>query len=391
MSSDRPSPGSHRILYIDRLRGAAVLGMFVGHSAYAFLTRLIPYNGYFRANMEMAGMVAPVFCFLAGISVALLSSKAWQKALNSGDQAEARKKQLSLKRRIITRGAQILALGYALRLTFWMLSHFYGSWTRILKVDILQCIGLSLIVFPLLAWPPNPQKKGFRKVNWIAGALCLAWMLSTPFFFHLPWKASVPLGIRAYFDVGSPLALFPFFPYGTWIALGLFVGSFVTTPILKGKKEFWVLGGLGVAALAFYATGSWLDTLTKTYPLYQLWGETRPPKGLFHGFLIKVAWLLVIYAIARISARGLDRLPLQPLSLLGQTSLFAYCTHLVILYHVFYHRVSFPTGPTTHLLLSGLLTAVMFALCWLWWKKASLVPLTKAAVGRLLPGERGVH
>ena len=365
--------------------------MFVVHSAYAFLTRLIPYESYFRANMEVAGMVAPVFCFLAGISVALLSAKAWQKMSAASDIDKARKKQRALRRRIITRGAQILALGYALRLSFWVLSHFYGSWTRILKVDILQCIGLSLIVFPLLAWPPNPQKKGLAKVNWIAGALCLLWMLSTPFFFHLPWKESVPLGIRAYFDVGSRLALFPFFPYGTWIALGLFVGSFVPTPILEGRKELGILGGLIIAALALYATGSWLDTATKAYPIYQLWGETRPPKGLFHGFLIKVAWLLGIYAVARLSARGLDRLPIQPLSLLGQTSLFAYCAHLIVLYHVFYHRVSIPTGPTTHLLLSGLLTTVMFALCWLWSKKASLVPFTKSAVGRVLPGGKGAH
>ena len=78
---------------------------------------------------------APLFLFLAGISVALVAEKMLQKG-NTASQ---------LGKKIILRGTEILGLGLLFRVQEYAISWGWAPWTDLFRVDILNTIGVSIL------------------------------------------------------------------------------------------------------------------------------------------------------------------------------------------------------------------------------------------------------
>jgi uncharacterized membrane protein len=323
--------------------------MFVVHSAYPWLAKTHHKGPYYGWLMEIAGIIAPVFMFLAGVSIVVLARRA------RGDELRT----YSLKRRVALRGAQILALGYALRFAFWYLDDFRGSWTRILKVDILQCIGVGLIVFPWLAWPK-------KKLNLPALLLFFAFPVAHLVFFQLRPEQWLHAGLAAYLTTSPKLAAFPFVPYGMWIAFGLFVGGLCPMETKEPKREAAVIGGLAAGAVLLFVLSYGVEQLAHRVSFYRLWGEAHPYKGLLHGFLAKGSWVLVSFGVFRAVGPAVPKLPFSPLATLGRSSLFCYCTHLFVIYHVAGRFLKHELSPAGHLVGGGVLTVAMVSLAFGW-------------------------
>src|SRR5579872_7332267 len=101
-----PSPASSRLAYIDWLRGLACLLMFQTHCYDAWL-RGAARNSKFAMWSQLGGTFpAPLFLFLAGISLALVVDKLLAKDLSAGQIAKT----------TIRRGAEIFALGILFRI-----------------------------------------------------------------------------------------------------------------------------------------------------------------------------------------------------------------------------------------------------------------------------------
>ncbi|MCP4604540.1 MAG: DUF1624 domain-containing protein [Proteobacteria bacterium] len=335
----------HRIEFIDRLRGLAVVAMFYVHSAGTWLEPNARDELFWIWITRVSGMVAPVFMFLAGVSISLLAHRAEK---NHRDES-----QLRLK--IALRGAKIALLGYGLHGVFFMLNGFHGSWSRLLKVDILHNIGISIALFTAIAWPG-------RVFNWRALALFLAIPVLGQITFRLPIEEWLPVGLAAYITTKSTLALFPLIPYAAWIAFGLFVGP-IWAQMMENKekeKHFWT--GLLVAAILMYAAGKGFRWVYYHYGLHLLGGGDVPTRGLIHLFLTKGSMVLLLFAAFRISTKLFDNSSFKPLVLLGQTSLFAYCVHLAIVYHVVGFFVAQSLWFASHALAATILTIVMYGL-----------------------------
>jgi uncharacterized membrane protein len=357
-----------RVEYVDRLRGLAVLGMFFVHSGYAWLTPEDKAATYGRWVSQISGMVAPVFMFLAGVAVAIVADGVRRRG---DDEARAR-------RRIALRGLTILALGYGLHLAFWALDGFHAPWQKVLKVDVLHCIGVALAVLPWVAWPR-------RRLSWPALVAFGVLVLGAQLTWRLPLASWLPDPVAGYFTRNCENSLFPAFPYAGWVALGLFVGPLWQADRREPGRErrFWI--GIAAAVVGAVAVGFGIEVLYYASGLDRLGSDGRVPITTVHFFFYKAAVVLTLFLIARITDAALARSPVAPLVLLGRTSLFAYCVHLALIYHLFGRDWSRALSPPRHGAGAGLLALLMLLLCLVWYRY-----LPRGWLLRLRRGERGV-
>jgi len=85
---------------------------------------------------------APLFLFLAGISVALITDRLVQKAAVASQ----------IGKKIIFRGAEILGLGLLFRLQEYTIAWGWAPWTDLLRVDVLNVIGISIMLMGAMCW-----------------------------------------------------------------------------------------------------------------------------------------------------------------------------------------------------------------------------------------------
>ena len=186
---------------------------------------------------------APLFLFLAGISFALVTEKLIQKGLAPGQIA----------RSTIRRGAEILGFGLLFRLQEYVVSWGWAPKSDLLRVDILNTIGLSMMLMGLLCWavlallgdlrepsafsavhdvslPQSPLRKSAEDAESLRKPLVLAATLTallisftTPLLWttwrprFLPWP--LESYINGVHNLGTPQAwLFPLFPWETTLA-----------------------------------------------------------------------------------------------------------------------------------------------------------------------------
>src|SRR3954451_17031552 len=150
------SPGQ-RIRAFDWLRGLAVLVMIQTH-ALSLLRPELRSGGFFTTLQWIDGLVAPSFIFAAGFALALTQVRA---ALKS-DEPDARARRF---RRTLRRILEVLAVA---TLTNWAWFPIFREPKWLIRIDILHCIGFSLLVaLPILALlAPHP-----RAMRWSALAL----------------------------------------------------------------------------------------------------------------------------------------------------------------------------------------------------------------------------
>src|SRR5262245_42969120 len=133
-----------RYNYIDWYRGLACVLMFQTHAYDSWTRDADRANLFWWTSRHLGGFPSRLFLFLAGVSLMLRFEGNRKKNV---PLAEAR---LGAAKR----GLEVLALGYLFRLTEWLLGGAGMSFIRdLLRVDILNCIGVSLIIAAYIASP----------------------------------------------------------------------------------------------------------------------------------------------------------------------------------------------------------------------------------------------
>ena len=118
-----------RRAYIDWLRGLAVVVMIEAHTIDAWTVDdpAVRGLGPYQWLTFIAGWAAPLFLWLAGVSVTLAMSSHLRKGNSLADASAL----------VQRRGWQIFAFAFLFRLQSYMLSPTSPWWTM-LKVDILK-------------------------------------------------------------------------------------------------------------------------------------------------------------------------------------------------------------------------------------------------------------
>src|SRR3984893_5902967 len=135
-----PSPPSSLLGWIDWMRGLACLLMFQTHCYDAWLGGDARNTRFLKGSQLLGTLPAPLFLFLAGVSCALVTYKLMGKSLSRGE----------ITRAMFSRGAEIFAFGLLFRLQEFLIAWGWAPLSDLLRVDVLNIIGLSMILMSLL-------------------------------------------------------------------------------------------------------------------------------------------------------------------------------------------------------------------------------------------------
>ena len=347
------------------MRGLACILMFQTHCYDAWLGGDARNTRFLKSSQLLGTLPAPLFLFLAGISFALVTDKLIRKNLGPAE----------ITRTMLRRGAEIFAFGLLFRLQEYLIAWGWAPWSDLLRVDVLNIIGLSMILMALLcgvtltvcrraggsykkpvfdsyqsmlSGTPRAVEKGAGFSGCgpalvaaaIAAASVIA-LLTPP--LYTTWRPTwLPWPLESYIDgchnLGAPQPwLFPIFPWSAFAFAGLAAGFILFDDPLFDDRLFKDRArNRTTETLAFFAAFGAAAILVARqldrssfhlYATYDYW-HTSP------NFLtMRIGLLLVITFLSYAWCRwGLGTRGFSPLVQLGQTSLLVYWVHIEFVY-----------------------------------------------------------
>ena len=308
--------GKQRLSYIDCMRGVACILMFQTHAYDSWLGGQARLSDVARWSQVASTLAATSFLFLTGISLSLSIESMERRGMAAG----------AIVSTAVRRGAQILLFALIFRGQEFVW-RYHGPWTNFFRVDVLNCIGVSIMLMGSLGWIGSRVKRALAAAS---VALCIAmvapllWTTWRPRF--LPWYMESYINGVHIFNEPQPW-LFPIFPWAAFCFAGLAAGS-----LLRGE---WAQrnGGRAMALVAwaglFIAVGALrLDALPiHLYRVYDFW-HTSP-----NFFLVRIGLLLALLAICYLLSlhRGSEWF-FSRMVQLGQNSLLVYWVHIWFVY-----------------------------------------------------------
>src|SRR6266852_2300403 len=291
-----------RLAHIDWMRGLACVLMFQTHCYDSWLSPEARKSPLFAWSQLGGTLPAPLFIFLSGISFALVTEKLREKGAPRNE----------ITKTTIRRGGEIFGLALLFRVQEFALGYPWSPWTDLLRVDVLNILGLSMILMGLLCWISASAKSTMGDAGSSAGttnvvtrlrnnaivaglfAAALVALLTPPLWTthrpkFLPWPLESYINGVHIFDKPQPW-LFPLFPWSGFAFAGLAVGFFLFSGVAKRKQElmFFALGGTGILACALSVLFD--SSPIRLYAAYDYWHSSP------NFFLMRCGMLLGICA-----------------------------------------------------------------------------------------------
>ena len=315
-----------RLAYIDWMRGLACVLMFQTHCYSAWLTPEARKTEFYRWSQAAGTFPAPLFVLLAGISSAMVTQRLREKGVVRN----------AIARTTILRGAEIFGLGLLFRVQEFILGYPKSPWTDLLRVDVLNILGMSMILMGVLCWLTASDTLEKSRRTGIAAGLVAATLvvLATPWLWTtyrprwLPWPLESYInGVHTY---GQPQTwLFPIFPWAAFAFVGLALGFLLFSDFAK-KNEAWffaAVGGAGVIACGLSLALDAAPARLYSAEIYDYW-HTSP-----EFFLVRCGVLLILLFLVYAWCRwGWAQKGFSPIVQLGNTSLLVYWVHIEFVY-----------------------------------------------------------
>jgi surface polysaccharide O-acyltransferase-like enzyme len=337
------APGTSRLAWIDWMRGLACIFMFQTHCYDSWLGGEARNTEWLKNSQRLGTLPAPLFLFVAGISFALVTGKLIRKGATPS----------AVTRGMLARGAEIVGFGLLFRLQEYVIAWGWAPWSDLFRVDVLNIIGLSMILMALVCglvlWIANgrnelaagnasaPNVMPAKPTVIAASSVVVLIALLTP-LVYTSWRPTwLPWQLESYIDgchnLGAPQPwLFCIFPWTGFAFAGLAAGVIIFSDWAR-ERLAQVLGWFAAAGAAAIAVAYALDHSSfQLYSTYDYW-HTSP-----NFFMMRVGMLLVIVFVAYVWCRwvlvgmGSWATRFSPLIQLGQTSLLVYWVHIEFVY-----------------------------------------------------------
>lgn len=350
-----------RLIFIDIIRAFAICMMLEGHFIDGLLApEYRDENNLFYATWHyIRGMTAPVFFTVSGFIFTYLLIKEQNPAKMGWNHVRVQKG--------VRRGINLIIIAYLLRANIFNL--FTPGYTdmNFRRVDVLHCIGLSLlflIAFYLLTYR---RKNRLRMSIMLLGTTFVAFFFE-PIYSHLTYEY-LPMALANYFtkENGSVFTIFPWFGYAS---LGGFMGFLFyknrENPHLYRNMIIWYIL-LGVILITF---PYWMGKIADTLQIHSL-------QLIAHGdYLIKrIGNVLLFFALFMILRHVITSPTLQKI---GQNTLSIYVIHYIILYGSFtgmglYHYFHDQLTPWQAIIGAILFVVVTILVTFLYMRKEALI------------------
>ena len=316
-----------RIAYIDWLRGFACLVMFQTHCYDSWLGGAAREGGFIKLSQLGGTLPAPLFLFLSGVSFALVTDKLRQKGASADEIA----------RTTILRGGEIFLLGMLFRVQEFLLGQPSAPWTDLLRVDVLNVIGVSLMMMGvacrIAAATGDADLQRLWRITIVTAVVCAAAIAVLTPLLWTRWQPRVlPWFLESYINgvhtFGKPQPwLFPIFPWAAFAFAGLAAGLLLQSNWARNNQGL-SLASAGLSGAVLIAVGFWLDARpVQLYGSYDFW-HTSP-----NFFLIRVGVVLAILFSSYAWCRwGAGEWGFSLLIEMGKCSLLVYWAHIEFVY-----------------------------------------------------------
>ncbi len=306
-------PQSTRLYFLDAVRAFAILMMLQGHFVDTLLNPLYRDDVYpaYIIWSYFRGITAPVFFTISGLVFLYLLLKANQK----GDDSIRIRKGLS-------RGLMLLVIGYALRIPFfsWLKGQFD---TYFLVVDVLQCIGVSLLLIIALYYICRKNSYILSVVLFTMGIVIF---LCEPLYRDLALP-NVPLVFSNYLSKanGSVFNIIPWFGY---VAFGGFLATiFFRSSQSKRFKQ--------VTVVTFFTLGTlllWFSTDALHILYYLTHFELLERSANYNYLFLRLGNVFVYFGTFYMLERFMKQ---SIVTKIGEKTLNIYVVHFIIIYGSF--------------------------------------------------------
>ena len=303
----------NRIYFLDAVRAFAILMMLQGHFIDTLLNPIYKdsSNVVYSIWYYFRGITAPTFFTISGLVFMYLLLKAGAK----GDSKTRIKKGLE-------RGLMLIGIGYLLRIPFlqWLSGSFN---TYFLIVDVLQCIGLSLLLLIALYLILQKNNRLLSIVLFIIGCLCF---LYEPIYkgLDLNWLPK----LFANYVTKANGSVFTIIPWFGFVAFGGFLATMFFSHLYKNKFKLVTVALFVSIGYFLIEHSSW--ALMKLYYATDI--EVFKASAYFNYLFTRFGNVLILFAVFYSLENYLKQ---SIITKIGEKTLSIYVIHFIIIFGSF--------------------------------------------------------
>ena len=348
------------MMMVDFARVIAMVFMIQDHTMDALLSPSYLHGPAFQVWLFIRGLTAPIFLTLSGISFTLATISRWD--LHSHPTAA-----------VFTRARRYLffiLLGYAMHLPVRSLHAMRAldtaGWRSWLQVDVLQCIGITLIILQLVVLAARTPER-YGRCTAILGA---AIVMFAPVIWSLNWVQYVPVTLGSYLNSQTG-SLFPIFPWSGYILFGAALGYLYAKRGSNTSEHMWTRR-LSFAGVLMIVLGVGMSKIPLN--IYQYPESYTPSPNLF---MVRAGCVCLVLALMTYVTHWINT-PRRLTTALARESLTVYFVHICVLYGSIWNpglRQIIGQRLTLWECLAPVIVLVgsMFFLAWTWnWCKRTL-------------------
>ncbi|MGC1473028.1 MAG: heparan-alpha-glucosaminide N-acetyltransferase domain-containing protein [Psychroserpens sp.] len=304
---------TNRLFFIDAVRAFAILMMLQGHFIDTLLdpsfrdSKTIAYQVWFYFR----GITAPTFFTISGLVFLYLLLRARDKG---NDKLRVKKG--------LYRGLLLIVIGYLLRIDIfgWFRGEFHDN---SLAVDVLQCIGLSLLILTFCYILLRKHLKLLSFLLFVFGVVCF---MTEPYYRTLE-ITTIPKVFANYLSTSNG-SVFTILPWFGFTAFGGFLATLFFSHVHKPRFRAFIVSCFFVTGLLLTTSSSWLFMMLYEVTGYELLKSCAYYNYLFPRFGNVLLLLGLFYAAERFLKGSM-------IGKIGQKTLSIYVIHFIIIFGSF--------------------------------------------------------
>lgn len=317
---------SKRLEFIDLLRGWAVIVMIETHVVNATLAPELTSAAWFQWVKFINGLVAPSFLFASGLAYAVTTRRKISDYLSFGPPLFKQVRRLLF----------VVMIGYLLHLPKFNVLQIIretteGDWRTFFQADVLQCIGVSLLLIQGLLLMLKEERRLYHTVL----GLSVVIIFVTPVMWGIDFHGILPWWIAGYMN-GIHFKHFPGFPLFPWTAF-LFAGAVfgyfylksrdtAAEPAAKYNEPVMMRRSLYIAPFILGFAVAIEPLAARLYPTYDYW--LFSPSFV----LLRLAIVIALCALMFFYEKRFGVSSRSVVTLIGRESLLVYAVHLFLIY-----------------------------------------------------------